>query len=131
MQKNTRRKRIELNIESAEEYIQFRLYKVKNIESFHDSVENGTRLKSNELERINSSGAYTNKREITSRFSLKTGAYVIVPSCYDEDVEGSFLIRIFTEKPLSQKYIIFIYLLKNLVFGHMHKFYSRIQKFGS
>ena len=103
MQKNTRRKRVELNVENAEEYIQFRLYKVKHLESFNDSVENGTQLKGTDLERINSSGAYTNKREVTARFSLKKGAYVIIPSCYDEDVEGSFLVRIFTEKPLSQK----------------------------
>ena len=87
MQKNTRRKRVELNVENAEEYIQFRLYKVKNLESFHDSVENGTQLKGTDLERINSSGAYTNKREVTARFSLKKGAYVIIPSCYDENIE--------------------------------------------
>jgi hypothetical protein len=33
MQKHTRQKRIELKVESAEEYIQFRLYKVINIVS--------------------------------------------------------------------------------------------------
>ena len=103
MQKNTRKKRIELKIENAEEYIQIRLYKVKNIDNFQQSIDQGSQLKSSELERLNSSGAYTNKREVTTRFSLKQGAYLIVPSCYDEDVAGQFLIRIFTEKPLSQK----------------------------
>jgi hypothetical protein len=59
--------------------------------------------RSNDLERIDSSGAYTNKREVSARFTLKTGVYVIIPSCYDEDVEGEFLLRIFTEKPLNKK----------------------------
>ena len=64
-------------------------------------MEYGEKLKSNDLERLDSSGAYTNKREITNRFSLKEGAYVVIPSCYDEGAEGEFLLRIFTEKPLN------------------------------
>jgi hypothetical protein len=61
-------------------------------------------IEASELERIDSSGSYVNKREISARFSLSIGAYVMIPSCYDEDVEGEFLVRIFTEKPLTKKY---------------------------
>jgi hypothetical protein len=68
-----------------------------------ERVLDGGQIESTDLERVSSSGSYTNKREVTSRFALSAGAYVIVPSCYDEDVEGEFLIRIFTEKPLSKK----------------------------
>lgn len=77
---------------------------MKDLEIFYKCLNSGEAIASCDLERISSSGAYTNKREVTGRFSLKTGAYVIVPSCYDEDVEGEFLIRIFTEKPLSKKF---------------------------
>ena len=61
MQKNTRKKRIELNLESAEEFIQYRLYKVKNLESFYSCINYKTKLKSSELEKVEFSGAYTNK----------------------------------------------------------------------
>ena len=71
---------------------------------FIDRVQRDQSLDPSDLERINSSGAYTNKREVTSRFALKPGAYLVVPSCYDEDVEGEFLVRVFTEKPLNKKY---------------------------
>ena len=103
MQKYTRQKRVQLNVESAEEYIQYRLYKARDADRFHECVSNNVNFNAHDLERINSSGSYTNKREVTARFALKAGAYIIIPSCYDEDVEGEFLIRIFTEKPLSKK----------------------------
>ncbi len=125
MQKYTRQKRIALGVETAEEYIQFRLYKVFFFINFHSvkiktykvihsychktnrSNESNQAIRNSDLERINSSGAYTNKREVSTRFSLNPGTYVIIPSCYDENVEGEFLLRIFTEKPLIRecKYI--------------------------
>ena len=43
------------------------------------------------------SGAYINKREVTSRFRVKPGQYLLIPSTYDADREGQFLLRIFTE----------------------------------
>ena len=103
MQKYTRQKRIQLNVESAEEYIQYRLYKARDVERFQQCISNNENFNEYDLERVNSSGSYTNKREVTARFALKPGAYIVIPSCYDEDVEGEFLIRIFTEKPLSKK----------------------------
>ena len=102
MQKYTRQKRIKLNVDSAEEYIQFRIYKVTQLNVFHSCISNGEPIDSSELERAGSSGAYTNKREVNGRFALGVGAYLIVPSCFDEDIDGEFMIRIFTEKPLSR-----------------------------
>ncbi|RMZ95081.1 calpain-3 isoform X2 [Brachionus plicatilis] len=103
MQKYTRQKRIQLKSETTEEYIQFRIYQIKNLEIYYESLRTGEPILPSDLIRVNSSGSYTNKREVTGRFHLHSGAFVIVPSIYDEDVEGEFLIRIFTEKPLSKK----------------------------
>lgn len=103
MQKYTRNKRVKLRVDTAEEYIQFRLYKAKDTDLFLLNLSQGEQFETSNLDRIGSSGSYINKREVTARFSLTPGAYLIVPSCYDEDVEGEFLVRIFTEKPLSHK----------------------------
>ena len=43
------------------------------------------------------SGAYINKREVTGRFRVQPGNYILIPSIYESDREGTFLIRIFTE----------------------------------
>jgi hypothetical protein len=42
-------------------------------------------------------GAYINKREVTGRFRVKPGNYILIPSTYEQDKEGEFLVRIFTE----------------------------------
>ena len=78
------------------------IYKVKNKKELIRGKEDGEKFKSYDLDRLDSSGIYTDKREITNRFSLKEGAYVVIPSCYDEGAEGEFLLRIFTEKPLNK-----------------------------
>lgn len=102
MQKYTRQKR-SATVESAEDYIQYRLFKIKDTETFvNDMKTSNSQLESRDLERIDSSGPYINKREVTARFNLSKGAYVIIPTTFDEGNEGEFLIRIFTEKPLCQ-----------------------------
>ena len=52
----------------------------------------------NQLQRIGASGSYINRREVTKRFRLPPGDYIIIPSTYDSDKAGKFLLRIFTEK---------------------------------
>ena len=44
------------------------------------------------------SPSFINAREVSGRYQLKPGTYVIVPSTYDPDQEGAFLLRILSEK---------------------------------
>ncbi|XP_062864072.1 calpain-3 [Trichomycterus rosablanca] len=44
------------------------------------------------------SKAYINLREVTQRFRLSPGEYVIVPSTYEPHQEGEFILRVFSEK---------------------------------
>lgn len=46
---------------------------------------------------VASSAAFINLREVTCRFKLPPGAYSIVPSTFDPNEEGEFLLRIFSE----------------------------------
>ncbi|XP_039295013.1 calpain-A-like [Nilaparvata lugens] len=41
--------------------------------------------------------SFTNLREVTARFKLPPGVYCIVPSTYDPNEEGEFLLRVFSE----------------------------------
>ena len=55
-----------------------------------------------QLEQVACSGGYTDDARITKRFRLPAGTYIIIPSTYDKDMAGKFLIRLFTEKPVDQ-----------------------------
>ena len=129
MQKNTRIKRTHTD-ESAEEYIQFRIYKVskapfvskywkkyasllnlkneknnkiKDTIEIDETITTGLRLYANDLIRIGSSGSYINNREVTARFRVDPAHYIIIPSTYDEDRSAEFMLRIFTEQTIETK----------------------------
>jgi calpain len=56
MQKYTRERRVRHNGEAAEEFIQFRVYRIVDERDAEDSVRNGTKLSENQLERVGNSG---------------------------------------------------------------------------
>lgn len=45
------------------------------------------------------SPTYINLREVTARFILPPGTYVIIPSTFDKGEEGDFILRVWTEAP--------------------------------
>ncbi|XP_062531665.1 calpain-B isoform X7 [Bombyx mori] len=47
---------------------------------------------------VGRSQAFINLREVSARFKFEPGSYVIVPSTFDPDEEGEFLLRVFSEK---------------------------------
>lgn len=114
MQKDSRLKRIKTKADSAEEFIQFRLYKIKDEDQIDDSKTTGLKFYSNQLERIGTSGSYINSREVTKRFRIEPGYYLIIPSTYEDDRSCEFMLRILTEEAIEAKSE--IYVLKLLKF---------------
>uniref|UniRef100_A0A1Y1LE04 Calpain catalytic domain-containing protein n=1 Tax=Photinus pyralis TaxID=7054 RepID=A0A1Y1LE04_PHOPY len=50
------------------------------------------------------SPSFINLREVTCRFRLPPGTYCIVPSTYEPNEEGEFLLRVFSEKKNNMEY---------------------------
>jgi len=79
------------------EYIALHLWEDKN---------NGRRLDSdyfNTNREVGSNGDYNDRREVTASVQVHPGRYVLVPSMYDFGSEGEYLLRIYSEKPISVK----------------------------
>ena len=106
MQKNTRENRAKKSGMLAEEFIQFRLFRVADEQVALDAKQKNLKLTQQHLERVGNSGDYVNKREVTKRFRVEPGYYVIIPSTYDPNVDGSFLLRIFTEKMINNRQLL-------------------------
>ncbi|KAI6657713.1 Calpain-9-like [Oopsacas minuta] len=49
---------------------------------------------------VGNSGSFTNLREVSGRFDLPAGKYVVIPCIFKPGSEGTFLLRIFTEKSI-------------------------------
>merc|ERR1712147_340298 len=47
------------------------------------------------------SNSFINLREVSGRFKLPPGNYLIVPSSFKPDEEGEFILRVFTEKAIG------------------------------
>lgn len=50
---------------------------------------------------VANSGKYINQREVTLTADLEPGCYVMVPSTYHANQDGTFLIRVFSEKGID------------------------------
>jgi hypothetical protein len=75
LQKYTREKRTQNKGESAEEFIQFRLYRILADKDAEEAKRTGKRLYASQLERCGTSGAYINLREITKRFRTGVNSF--------------------------------------------------------
>ncbi|XP_071450361.1 calpain-A-like [Hetaerina americana] len=80
---------------SANLFIGFSIYHVENPERQSKPLEHKFFLY-NRAER--NQNTYVNRRAVTYRFLLPPGTYCIVPSTYDANEEGEYLLRVFSEK---------------------------------
>ncbi|XP_013421779.1 calpain-A [Lingula anatina] len=49
------------------------------------------------------SGVYINYREVSGRFQLEPGHYIVIPSTFNKNDTGSFLMRFFAQKKFTVK----------------------------
>uniref|UniRef100_A0A8C1XJ58 Zgc:55262 n=1 Tax=Cyprinus carpio TaxID=7962 RepID=A0A8C1XJ58_CYPCA len=104
MQKDRRKKRRE---GQDMETIGFAIYEVR------EQISGLTHLKFVHLKRefflTNASSArselFINLREVSSRFRLPAGEYIIVPSTFEPQKEADFVLRVFSEKPANSDQI--------------------------
>lgn len=102
MQKDTRLRRfLEKSSESQEEFIQFKLFRIKDGVDIEEVKNNHSMLYATQLERIGASGPYINSREVTKRFRVEPGNYLIIPSTYEFGKECEFMIRVFTQREID------------------------------
>ena len=105
MQKDLRLKRFKSKDDKyLGEFIEFKLLRIKKDVAIDVTKSTGFKLCESQLDYVGNSGNYINSREVTKRFRLEPGCYVIVPSTYYADHNCEFMLRIFTEKLLETKY---------------------------
>ncbi|KAK2907102.1 hypothetical protein Q8A67_006087 [Cirrhinus molitorella] len=73
--------------------IGFTIYKYKGRNNIHLGPDVLLRQRS-----IAESKNFMNLREVSERFKLPPGEYVIIPSTFEPHLKGSFILRVFTEK---------------------------------
>ncbi|CAK9301675.1 unnamed protein product [Gordionus sp. m RMFG-2023] len=95
MQKNRRQQR---KIGADLLTIGFAIY---NVKSSLDTVEPLPKQFFVYNQSVARSPTFINLREITGRYKLPAGSYVIIPSTFEPNQAGEFILRVFSEKPFD------------------------------
>ncbi|KAL1123741.1 hypothetical protein AAG570_001514 [Ranatra chinensis] len=91
MQKNRRQQR-RMGAECLT--IGFAIYKLEDVEKLPKPLDKSFFLRNLAIAR---SPTFINSREVSSRFKLPPGTYAIIPSTFDPNEEGEFILRVFSE----------------------------------
>jgi hypothetical protein len=83
----------------------FKIIKVHDDVDIDAAKSNSVKLYASQLTRIGTSGSYINSREVTKRFRLEPGNYLIIPSTYEEDRNCEFMLRVFSEQLIESKLV--------------------------
>ncbi|ESO06896.1 hypothetical protein HELRODRAFT_170931 [Helobdella robusta] len=81
---------------NEQNFISFDIYKLRPGVNFQadDHIHNFTK---DEMQYVTHNESYVNLREVTARYVLPPGQYVIIPHTYEQNKAGQFLLRVYTE----------------------------------
>ena len=72
-------------------------FKIKDGIPIDSNTTGGLKFNFHQVDRIDTSGSYMNVREISKRFRVDPGDYLIIPSTYEPDRDCEFMLRVYTE----------------------------------
>ena len=65
------------------------------------------------------SPVFINSREVTGRYTLDPGSYLIIPTTFEPNHTGEFIVRIYSEKPVKTGYVALCFVLTNVLFAFL------------
>jgi len=90
MEQVRRREEFDNSFADSNAPIAFSLFKIKC-----DFQMKTRRFSHKELTKIFNDSNYVGQRELSKRFDLEQGSYVLIPSLYEKDVNMKFFIRVY------------------------------------
>ncbi|XP_022089752.1 calpain-9-like [Acanthaster planci] len=85
-------RRCKKNLAPKRQQIGFRIYETDDPNHPH------SRQQLQDTSEVGRSGSFINYRQVYRRFTLAPGSYIIIPSTFNPNIPGTFMMRVFTEK---------------------------------
>jgi calpain-5 len=73
-------------------------------------VEDNRKYRLHKPKAKTTASSYINRRSVFVREKLPTGRYILIPSTFEPNIEGEFLLRIYTDNSNNLKYLIALFL---------------------